>query len=83
MATTTASSSSLLMGTASTTAAPGGRPPLKKTPFHTNYLPGYTGHIPYQKEIYGCSLGEINKIVSGKATQKITNFDVDQTAANS
>ena len=48
-----------------------------KTPFNKEYLPGYTGHIPYKKEIYGCTLGDINKIVSGKPTNKVSNFDVD------
>jgi hypothetical protein len=48
-----------------------------RTPFNKDYLPGYTGHIPYKKEIYGCTLGDINKIVMGKPTNKVSNFDVD------
>lgn len=41
-----------------------------RVPFKREYLPGYTGHVPYKKEIYGCSLGEVNKIVLGKPVQK-------------
>ena len=46
-----------------------------------DYLPGYTGHVPYKKEIYGCTLGDINKIVMGKPTLKTSNFEVDEIAA--
>jgi hypothetical protein len=52
----------------------------RRTPFRTNYLPGYTGHIPFRKEIYGCTLGDINRIVTGKQINKATNFEVDQSA---
>ena len=48
-----------------------------RTPFNTDYLPGYTGHIPYKKEIYGCTMGDINRIVMGKGTTKQSNFEVD------
>jgi len=61
-----------------TSQEPGGRLTPYRTPFQKDYLPGYTGHIPYRKEIYGCTIGDINKIVSGKPTQKVTNFDVDE-----
>lgn len=54
----------------------------KRTPFRTDYLPGYTGHIPYKKEIYGCTIGDINRIVTGKEISKATNFEVDESAGN-
>jgi hypothetical protein len=54
----------------------------KRTPFRTDYLPGYTGHIPFKKEIYGCTLGDINRIVSGKPISKATNFEVDESAGH-
>ena len=54
----------------------------KRTPFRTDYLPGYTGHIPYKKEIYGCTLGDVNRIVQGKEVAKTTNFEVDDQAGN-
>jgi Protein of unknown function (DUF2475) len=50
---------------------------IRRTPFSMDYLPGYTGHIPYKKEIYGCTMGDINKIVMGKTTSKVSNFEVD------
>ena len=53
-----------------------------RTPFNRDYLPGYTGHIPYKKEIYGCTLGDINKIVMGKPTNKVSNFEVDDQSSN-
>lgn len=61
----------------SISAPNGGRLLPNKTPFNKEYLPGYTGHIPYKKEIYGCTLGDINKIVTGKLSNKVSNFDVD------
>jgi hypothetical protein len=36
----------------SISAPNGGRLLPNKTPFNKEYLPGYTGHIPYKKEIY-------------------------------
>ena len=61
-----------------TSKIPGGRLSPYRTPFNKDYLPGYTGHIPYRKEIYGCTIGDINKIVMGKQSNKVSNFDVDE-----
>jgi hypothetical protein len=36
--------------------------------FKKEYLPGYTGHVPYKNEIYGCTAGDINKIIMGTGT---------------
>ena len=33
--------------------------------------------MPFKKEIYGCTLGDINRIVTGKPLMKTTNFDID------
>ena len=47
-----------------------------------DYLPGYTGHVPFKKEIYGCTLGDINRLVTGKPLMKTTNFDIDLNTNN-
>ena len=44
--------------------------------YKKEYLPGYTGHVPYKNEIYGCTAGDINKIIMGTGTQP-SNYDVD------
>ena len=49
-----------------------------RTAFKKEYLPGYTGHVPFKKEIYGCSLGDINRIVTGKPVLKSTTFVLDE-----
>jgi len=41
-----------------------------------DYLPGYTGHVPKKNDIYGRTVGDINKIITGK-DYKPSNFDVD------
>ena len=46
------------------------------TAFVKEYLPGYTGHVPNKKEIFGCTAGDINKILQGKI-YKPSNYDVD------
>jgi len=45
-------------------------------PFKKEYLPGYTGHVPKKNDIYGCTAGDINKIIAGTSA-KPSNFDVD------
>lgn len=44
--------------------------------YKKEYLPGYTGHVPFKNEIYGCTAGDINKIIMGDST-KPSNYDVD------
>lgn len=44
--------------------------------FNKEYLPGYTGHVPKKNEVYGCTAGDINKIIIG-ASQKPSNYDID------
>ena len=44
--------------------------------YQKQYLPGYTGHVPKKNEIFGCSEGDINKILSG-TIHKPSNYDVD------
>ena len=44
--------------------------------YKTEYLPGYTGHVPKKNEIYGCTSGDINKIIT-KQGYKPSNYDVD------
>lgn len=48
--------------------------------YKKEYLPGYTGHVPYKSEIYGCTAGDINKIITGQ-TEKTSNYDVDAVVA--
>lgn len=43
------------------------------------YLPGYTGHVPKKNDIFGCTQGDINRILTNKP-HKPSNFDVDGDA---
>lgn len=40
------------------------------------YLPGYTGHVPKKNDVYGCTAGDINKIIT-QTGYKPSNYDVD------
>ena len=44
--------------------------------YKKEYLPGYTGHVPKKNDIFGCTAGDINKILTHKA-YKPSNYDVD------
>lgn len=44
--------------------------------YEKNYLPGYTGHVPKKNEVYGCTAGDINKIIS-KTGKKPSDYDID------
>ena len=44
--------------------------------YKKEYLPGYTGHAPKKNEVYGCTAGDINRIIMG-AGNKPSNYDVD------
>ena len=44
--------------------------------YDKNYLPGYTGHVPKKERIYGCTAGDINRIIT-KTGQKPSEYDVD------
>jgi len=44
--------------------------------YNKHYLPGYTGHVPKKNEIFGCTAGDINKIITDTG-YKPSNFDVD------
>ena len=44
--------------------------------YNKNYLPGYTGHVPKKNEIYGCTAGDINRIIT-KTGQKPSEYDID------
>ena len=45
-------------------------------PYKKEYLPGYTGFVPKKNDIYGCTAGDINKIIRGEGN-KPSNYDVD------
>lgn len=41
------------------------------------YLPGYTGHVPKKNEIYGCTAGDINNLLTNTKTKPSThNIDI-------
>lgn len=44
--------------------------------YDKEYLPGYTGHVPKKNEIYGCTAGDINRIIT-KTGQKPSEQDID------
>jgi hypothetical protein len=39
-------------------------------------LPGYTGHVPKKNEVYGCTAGDINRLIT-KEAQKPSKYDID------
>lgn len=46
--------------------------------YKKNYLPGYTGHVPKKNEIFGCTAGDINKIITNTG-EKPSKYDVEVT----
>jgi hypothetical protein len=44
--------------------------------YDKEYLPGYTGHVPKKNEVFGCTAGDINQIIT-KTGQKPSEYDVD------
>ena len=44
--------------------------------YRKEYLPGYTGHVPKKNDIFGCTAGDINRIIT-KQGYKPSNYDVD------
>lgn len=44
--------------------------------YRKEYLPGYTGFVPKKNDIYGCTAGDINRIIMGNG-DKPSNYDVD------
>lgn len=45
-------------------------------PYEKNYLPGYTGHVPKKNEIFGCTAGDINRLLT-KTGNKPSPHDID------
>lgn len=45
--------------------------------YKKEYLPGYTGHVPKKNDIYGCTAGDINRILVHTGEYKPSNYDVD------
>lgn len=37
--------------------------------YNKTYMPGYTGHVPQKSELFGCTAGDINKIVTKTGTK--------------
>ena len=46
--------------------------------YNKHYLPGYTGFVPRKNDVYGCTAGDINRIIT-KTGYKPSNFDVETT----
>ena len=44
--------------------------------YRKSYLPGYTGHVPKKNDIFGCTTGDINRIITGQIS-KPSNYDID------
>ena len=44
--------------------------------YDKEYLPGYTGHVPKKNEVFGCTAGDINKLIN-KTGQKPSVYDID------
>jgi len=44
--------------------------------YNKNYLPGYTGHVPKKNEIFGCTAGDINRLLTNGG-QKPSNYEVE------
>lgn len=49
--------------------------------YRKEYLPGYTGHVPKKNDVFGCTTGDINRIITGQLA-KPTNFDIDVAPLN-
>ena len=45
--------------------------------YKKEYLPGYTGHVPRGRHIYGVTQGSVNRIVKGMKDVPTSNYDVD------
>ena len=48
--------------------------------YKKQYLPGYTGHVPRKNDVYGCTAGDINRIIT-KTGYKPSNYDVEVAAS--
>ena len=44
--------------------------------YKKNFLPGYTGHVPQKADLFGCSSGDINKLVT-KTGDKPSPYPID------
>jgi hypothetical protein len=44
--------------------------------YKKNFLPGYTGHVPKKTELFGCSAGDINALVTGTG-QKPSPYSIE------
>ena len=44
--------------------------------YDKEYLPGYTGHVPKKNEVFGCTAGDINRLIN-KTGQKPSEYDID------
>ena len=46
--------------------------------YNKQYLPGYTGFVPRKNDVYGCTQGDINRIIT-QTGYKPSNYDVEVT----
>ena len=35
--------------------------------YNKNYLPGYTGHVPKKNDLFGCTAGDTNRLITKEA----------------
>ena len=45
--------------------------------YDKNYLPGYTGHVPESKSIFGCTAGDSNKLINKQPNVKPSAYHID------
>ncbi len=48
--------------------------------YRKHYLPGYTGHVPRKNDVYGCTAGDVQRIITGTG-YKPSNYDVEVAVA--
>ena len=41
----------------------------QKIEYKKEFLPGYTGHVPEKTSLFGCTAGDINKIVTNQGAK--------------
>ena len=51
---------------------------MSEVSYNKQYLPGYTGFVPRKNDVYGCTAGDINRIIT-QTGYKPSNYDVEVT----
>lgn len=53
---------------------------MSEVAYNKQYLPGYTGFVPRKNDVYGCTAGDINRIITNTG-YKPSNYDVETTVS--